>query len=613
MCGIVGYTGSHEAQALLMDGLRRLEYRGYDSAGVAVQSAEEPVQVEKQLGKLAELRAALEARPLGGTAGIGHTRWATHGRPSQANAHPHTGGGERFAIVHNGIIENYRALRHELESAGVAFQSETDSEVLAHLIARAYQGDLARAVRQALKQAEGSYAVAAICADEPGVIAGARHGSPLVLGRAPHGFFLGSDVLAFIGETSEACYLNDGDSFRMDAAGCEILRADGTSVVPEFHTVTVSAEQAEKEGHPHFMLKEIHQQPDVIRHLLAAYVADEQDAIDFPDIRGLEDRLDGIQRVVFVACGTAWHAAMVGKYLLEQWSGLPVSVELASEFRYRHTVLDGSVLVVAVSQSGETADTLEAARKAAQAGAALLAIVNVPGSTLDREAHGAIRLLAGPEIGVASTKAYTAQIVAITLFALYMGRRRGALSAEQLAEWIRALDALPGQVERALSDKAQIEAVAAEPICRTASHAMFIGRGYNYPSALEGALKLKEISYIHVEGYAAGEMKHGPIALVTDHIPVVAIAVQDEGVYGKTRSNIEELRARGGVILAIGTEGDTSLKEIAQAFIGIPACPAELSPVLVAIPLQLFAYYVACMLGHDVDQPRNLAKSVTVE
>jgi glucosamine--fructose-6-phosphate aminotransferase (isomerizing) len=613
MCGIVGYTGTFEAQPLLLEGLRRLEYRGYDSAGVSVQDASGALRSEKQQGKLAELRAALDARPLAGHCGIGHTRWATHGKPSQANAHPHGSADGRIAIVHNGIIENYRALRAALEADGIVFASETDSEVIAHLAARAYQGDLVEALRAALAQAEGSYAVAAVCADEPGVIAAARHGSPLVLGSAPHGYFLSSDILGFIGNTPEACYLNDGEFCRLAPDRCEVRRTDGTAVPVAFHTIRVSTEEAEKEGHPHFMLKEIHQQPDVIRHLLAAYVTEDLDGIAFPDFDALSARLDGVKRVTFVACGTAWHAGLAGKYLVEQWGGLPAAVEFASEFRYRRTVLDDSVLVIAVSQSGETADTLEAARKAMQAGAPVFAVVNVPGSTLDREADGAVRLLAGPEIGVASTKAYTAQLVAIMLFALYLGRRTGALSQEDLRARLAELAELPVQVERALEGKAQIEAVAASPICREASHAMFIGRGLNFPSALEGALKLKEISYIHVEGYAAGEMKHGPIALVTDHIPVVAIAVQDDAVYAKTRSNIEELRARGGVILAIGTEGDNGLQEIAQAFIGIPACPAELSPVLVAIPLQLFAYYVACALGHDVDQPRNLAKSVTVE
>jgi glucosamine--fructose-6-phosphate aminotransferase (isomerizing) len=611
MCGIVGFTGNGPALPVLLEGLSRLEYRGYDSAGIALEHAG-ALHCVRRPGKLSMLREAVAVDGLPGHCGIGHTRWATHGAPTERNAHPHLDATTRFAVVHNGIIENYQALRDELSEQGVAFRSDTDSEVIVHLVARAYAGDLRQAVLAVLPRLEGSYALAMVAADEPGLIVGARHGSPLVVGQGDDAYYLASDVLAFIPFTDRAAYLEEGQVCVLRPGGCAIIARDGAEHEPRFHPVAYDRAHAEKDGYAHFMLKEIHQQPEVLLRLLAAYVTEDGARVTLPSVEGAALPLQGIQRIVIVACGTAWHAGLVGKYLIEEFARVPVELALASEFRYGTPVLDAATLVIGVSQSGETADTLEALRLARPLGAPVLSIVNVAGSTIDREAQAAIHLLAGPEIGVASTKAYTAQITALALFALHLGTLRGALSANDCAARLDELRAVPAQQSEILRNIDAIEAVAGKPRYYQASHAMFIGRGYNFPSALEGALKLKEISYIHVEGYAAGEMKHGPIALVTDRIPVVSIAVQGP-VYAKVLSNIEEIRARKGIILAIATEGDHAIDRHSDDVLRVPASPHWLSPLLVALPLQLLAYTIAVTLGRDVDQPRNLAKSVTVE
>lgn len=611
MCGIVGYTGTLPAVPLLIEGLARLEYRGYDSAGVAVVD-EAGLHCVRRPGKLAALRQAVAELDSKGRCGIGHTRWATHGAPLERNAHPHCDASRRFAVVHNGIIENYAALRTELRGDGVQFSSDTDTEVIVHLVARAYGGNLLAALRAVLPRLQGSYALALISADEPGVIVAARHGSPLVIGRDDSAHYLGSDPLAFIAFTDKALYLGEGQCCRLTPEQCEVFGGDGAAVEANFDTVAYERAQAEKEGYAHFMLKEIYQQPGVLRHMLSAYAPDGAKGLQLAGLSGIEDTFPTLERVVLVACGTAWHAALVGKYLIEECARLPVEVALASELRYADPVLNERTLVIGVSQSGETADTLEAMRLASAAGAPLMAVVNVAGSAIDREAQGSIHLLAGPEIGVASTKAYTAQITALALLALELGMARGVLSESEVVQRLSELRTAPLLMDQVLGRAQEIRAVAERPRYFHATHAMFIGRGYNYPSALEGALKLKEISYIHVEGYAAGEMKHGPIALVTDRIPVVSIAVQGP-VYGKVLSNIEEIRARKGIILAIATDGDDTIKPHAEDVLWVPPCPYWLSPLIVALPLQLLAYYIAVTLGRDVDQPRNLAKSVTVE
>lgn len=618
MCGIVGYVGDAQAQPVLLAGLKRLEYRGYDSAGVAVQEGAS-LAVRRRVGKLAVLRELLESEPVTGTTGIGHTRWATHGPPNEANAHPHVDGDHRLAVVHNGIIENHTVLREALRAEGVHFRSDTDTEVLSHLIRKHYAGDLFEAVRQALVQVEGAYALAVVCVEEPGVLVVARHGSPLVIGVGTDAHYAASDVLPLLPHTRQVVYLNNGHVARLTKESFSVQDLQGAVVNLSVQDVSLQAggedsweAVAEKEGFPHFMLKEIHQQPAVIEHALVTYTNATGVEIQFPDLGALDAMLPQLRRIVIVACGTAWHAGLVGKYLLEHFARLPVEVDLASEYRYRDPVLDPETLVIAVSQSGETADTLEAVRQANAAGAPVLGLVNVAGSSIAREATGLIYLQAGPEIGVASTKAYTAQITLLALLALLLGQRRGTVSEAVLIEHLGYLRDVPKQIQQCLDSQKTVSAVAALPRYRDAGNAMFIGRGVNYPSALEGALKLKEISYIHVEGYAAGEMKHGPIALVTDGIPVVAIALQGS-VYPKLLSNIEEIRARDGHILAIATEGDRQIAAIADDVIHVPPCPEVFSPLVAAVPLQLFAYFVAVRLGRDVDQPRNLAKSVTVE
>ena len=610
MCGIVGYVGEGEAQDIILEGLARLEYRGYDSAGISLLQ-DGALATCKRVGKLAVLRTVLETTPLRGRLGIGHTRWATHGAPAEENAHPHWDVAQDIAVVHNGIIENFQELRQELEATGIVFRSATDSEVLPHLIQQYYQGDLIEAVRLALQRVRGAYAIGVLHRGEPEVLVGARQGSPLILGLGQGEYFIGSDASAVVKHTRQVIYLNDGELCKLTPAGYHIIDMTGAPARHTPSTIDWDPVQAEKEGYPHYMLKEIFQQPEVLRHALLAYV-DSKNNIEMPDLGLDSQRLAGLRRIVIVACGTAWHAGLVGKYMVEQFARIPVEVDLASEFRYGNRVLDADTLVIPVTQSGETADTLEAVRIARTNGAPVIGIVNVVGSSIARSADGVIYTHAGPEIGVASTKAYTSQLCALALFSLYMGRIRNTVTPEDVATQLTQLREIPGKLEQCLERADAIAACARKDHYMHAKNAMFIGRGVNYPSAMEGALKLKEISYIHVEGYAAGEMKHGPIALVTPELPVVCLAPQGS-VYEKVRSNLDEVRARGGVILSIATEGDDNIKTISNDVLYIPACAEMFSPLLVAAPLQLIAYYIACGLGRDVDQPRNLAKSVTVE
>ena len=609
MCGIVGFCGEAPALPFLLDGLARLEYRGYDSAGVATQH-DGALHRVRAVGKLQALReqATPEAAP--GTTGIGHTRWATHGAPTLRNAHPHLDASGRIALVHNGIVENFRTLRTRLAGEGVSFASETDSEVLAQCIGRHYTGDLPAAVAAALAEAQGTYAVVVAACDAPGTLVAARRGSPLLLARADGAWLVASDVPAVLPHSRQVVYLEEGDVATLTPDGYAVHTATGEAVARPITEITWRAEAAEKEGYAHFMLKEIHQQPDVLRHLLVSYTQD--GTVVLPALGFGATDWAGVRRLILVACGTAWHAGLVARCYFEQFARVPAEADFASEFRYREPVLDADTLVVAISQSGETADTLEAVRLAKSAGARVVAVVNVQGSSIARLADGVVYTQAGPEIGVASTKAYTAQVAALALLALHAGQSRQTLAAEDLAAHLKTLAAVPAAMEQCLAEAEAVQACAAAPRYRDARHAMFVGRSFNYPSALEGALKLKEISYIHVEGYGAGEMKHGPIALVTDHLPVVAVAVQG-AVYEKVLNNIEEIRARGGIVLGIGTRGDTQLAKLCDDTLAVPACDEPFSPLVVAIPLQLFAYHVAVNLGRDVDQPRNLAKSVTVE
>jgi glucosamine--fructose-6-phosphate aminotransferase (isomerizing) len=611
MCGIVGYIGGRDASGVVLEGLARLEYRGYDSAGIVVAGADRPqLDVVKRAGKLQVLRDALQARaedgaPLAGVRAVGHTRWATHGKPTDTNAHPHLSEDGRLGLVHNGIIENYAALRDDLRGRGHVFRSETDTEVLVHLIEEHYAGDLPAAVRGALDHVHGAYALVVTHVDHEQVVA-ARATSPLVIGLGDGESWVASDVPALLPYTRRVVYVHDGELVVLDAAGARIERMDGTPVERAAETVEWDADAAEKGGHPHYMLKEMLEQPDVLRRTLGGRVtADGLDA----DL-GLEVDPTAIDRVVLVAAGTASYAATVGEALLERLARLPAKVVVASEFRYQEPVVDGRTLVVAVSQSGETIDTLEAVREARRRGARALAILNVKGSSLAREADDVLYIHAGPEIGVASTKAYVAMVAAFALLALRFGRARGTLDDAAARAWVAGLDQLPDLVGLALSRRADVAAVAER--VALARDALFLGRGFDVATAFEGALKLKEISYLHAEAYATGEMKHGPIALIDRDMPVVAIATPSS-TYAKTVSNLQEVRARDGWVVVIAGDGDERIGAHADAVLRVPVVTEALAPIVNVVPLQLLAYEVAVRLGRDVDQPRNLAKSVTVE
>ncbi len=611
MCGIVGYIGDKSPVEVIMAGLHRLEYRGYDSAGVAVVGAGK-LDCVKSLGKLKELDRKLEEHPLHGNLGIGHTRWATHGAPSEVNSHPHFDKAKEIAVVHNGIIENYQELRAALQAEGVQFRSQTDTETIAHLVRKYYQGDLFAAVKRALQDVEGAYAIGVICKDEPEVLVAARHGSPLIVGLGENEAFIASDVPAIMKYTRKVLYIDNGQVCRITRDGYKIEDIHGNPVQLEVKTVDWDDAAAEKEGYPHFMLKEIHQQANVIRNTLRGRVHEGSDEVNLPDMNISVEELKGCEKIVIVACGTAWHAGMVGKYLIEKFAKVPVELDLASEYRYRDPIVPPHTIMIPVSQSGETADTLEAIRIAKTRGAKVASIVNVVGSSVARESHGVIYQHAGPEIGVASTKAYTSQCTAFALFTIWLAEVRGVMGKAQAREMIAHLREIPEKIQWILDNQEDIKRCAADPKYRDAQSALYLGRGYNFPSALEGALKLKEISYIHAEGYAAGEMKHGPIALVTNELPVVCVAVNGD-TYDKMVSNIQEIRARSGIVLSVATVGNEAIRPHSEDVFYVPECFEPFSPIVVAVPLQLFAYYVAANRGCDVDQPRNLAKSVTVE
>ena len=608
MCGIVGYVGPKQATPLLLEGLKRLEYRGYDSAGVAV-IVDGRLVVQKSAGKIAMLESQIGRTPLKGTTGIAHTRWATHGAPTTKNAHPHTDCGDTVAVIHNGIIENSAALRRMLCERGHKFVSETDTEVIAHLIEQFYTGTLEDAVGAALRELEGAYGIAVISAREPDTIVAARKGSPLLVGVGDGENFVASDASAVLAHTRSVVYLDDGELAVVRATGYQLKDRHATPLTKEISQIDWDLATIERGGYAHFMLKEICEQPESLRNTLRGRLLEEEGTARLSGLNLTNEQLGRIERIVITGCGTSWHAGLVGEYMLEEVARLPVETEYASEFRYRNPLVDDRTLVIVMSQSGETADTLAALREAKRRGARTIGIVNQVGSTIAREVDGGIFLHAGPEIGVASTKAFTSQIGALALFTLKLGRLR-ALSILQGREIVHALRKLPDQLEVVLAKQAEIEALA-ERYVRVAN-VLYLGRGFNFPVALEGALKLKEISYIHAEGYPAAEMKHGPIALIDELMPVIFIAPRD-AVHAKIVSNIEEVRARGGRVIAVVTEGDTLITPLVDHVITIPETMDMLTPVLTSVPLQLLAYYVAVRRGCNVDQPRNLAKSVTVE
>jgi glucosamine--fructose-6-phosphate aminotransferase (isomerizing) len=613
MCGIVGYIGPKDPVEILLEGLRRLEYRGYDSAGVAVVGGDGALSIRRSPGKLRDLENVIAKEPLEGNYGLGHTRWATHGRPSEENSHPHRDCTGRLVVIHNGIIENYLKLKRELEAKGHQFVTETDTEIVAHAIEEELkQGapDLPTAFRQVLPQLEGIYALVAMSADHPETLVAARQGPPLVVGIGQDEYFVASDIPAILMHTKEMVFMEDGEVVLLKPEGPGFMKVDGSAIAKESARIPWDPIMAEKGGYKHFMLKEIHEQPRAARDTLLGRVSLESAKIHLEEMELSDKDLRGIERMAIVACGTSWHAGLVGKFLIERLAGVPVEVDYASEFRYRQPLVDGKTLPLYISQSGETADTLAALREAKSKGAKTLAICNVQGAMVTREASGTIYTHAGPEIGVASTKAFTSQIVATTLLALKLARARGRMSDEELIEIITALYHIPAQMEQCLADDSAIQQLA-----QTFQHHrdfLYLGRGINYPIALEGALKLKEISYIHAEGYPAGEMKHGPIALIDEEMPVVAIAPHDH-VFEKMLSNIEEVKARSGIVIALTDEGDGEIAAKADSVLTVPKCHPLLSPLLMVLPLQLLAYHIALLRGCDVDQPRNLAKSVTVE
>jgi glutamine---fructose-6-phosphate transaminase (isomerizing) len=610
MCGIVGFTGRREASPILLEGLRRLEYRGYDSAGLVTSTGKE-LHLRKRAGRLGELAKNLAAHPAPGCHGISHTRWATHGGATDRNAHPHLDSTGAIAVVHNGVIENFAMLKGQLQSAGVHFRSETDTEVLAHLIGRYYDGDLAAAVRQALSLVKGTYGIAAMCKQEPGVLVGARLGSPLVVGIGGGGTYLASDANALAGFADKVVYLTDRQICTLNGDDWEIRDQDLLPVSAPVHDIAhfLADGDAEKGDFAHFMLKEIYEQPETLANAMRGRLDDDNATAHFGGLNLSPQQLRQIDRVIMTACGTSYHAGLVGEYLFEEFARIPVEVEYASEFRYRNPPIDRDTVMLAITQSGETADTLAALRESKRMGHTTLAICNAVGSSIAREADGGVYLHAGPEVGVASTKAFTSQCAVLAMLALYFGRTRH-LSSLQGARIIEELRILPEQVRRTLGCHDEVKRVAAK--YAGAKNVLYLGRQYLYPTALEGALKLKEISYIHAEGYPAAEMKHGPIALVDAETPSVFLVPRGYA-FDKVMSNMQEIKARGGPVIAIANEGDTDVAALADDVISIPDVPEYLQPIVAAIPLQLLAYEIAVLCGCDVDKPRNLAKSVTVE
>ena len=610
MCGIIGYVGSDDSLPILLEGLKRLEYRGYDSAGVALV-ADRSLVVFKKAGKVTELEKSITGIREKKTTGIGHTRWATHGIPNDANAHPHIDCSTHIAVVHNGIIENFHAIRTKLQGDGHKFTSVTDTEVLAHLIEemRSYGGNLETAVRLALSQVEGTYGIAVVSSDEPGTIVAARKGSPLLLGVGDTGHYVASDAAAIVRHTRNVVYLEEGEIAVLTKDSFETRTVDNVETEKKVHRITIDIAEIEKSGYDHFMLKEIMEQPETLRNSMRGRVLLDEGNAKLSGLQDVMPTIENAQRIIITACGTSWHAGLVGEYMLEQYGKIPVEVEYASEFRYRNPIVREGDIAFLISQSGETADTLAALREAKQKGAAVLGICNVVGSTIARESQGGVYIHAGPEIGVASTKAFTSQLVVLSLITLMIARQRG-LSKEEGKRIGQALLDLPQKVEAILQDTGEIVKIAEE--LKDCTNALYLGRGYNFPVALEGALKLKEISYIHAEGYPAAEMKHGPIALIDENMPVIVIAPKDS-TYEKIVSNIQEVKARKGMVIAIVNDDDTTIQASADHIIRVPKTVDFLSPILNIIPLQLLAYHIAVKRGCNVDQPRNLAKSVTVE
>lgn len=610
MCGIVGYIGPNDASPFLLDGMEKLEYRGYDSAGIAIIGPEGAMKIQKKVGRLANLRAIVDVDPNLGHIGIGHTRWATHGRPSDINAHPHTDEKHRFAVVHNGIIENFMPIKEELIKKGYHFQSETDTEVIAHLMADMYDGDLVRTVRRMLRRIEGAYSLVIMCIDEPDRIVCTKKENPLVIGLGKGENFIASDIPAIINYTRDTYIMSDGEIAVVKADSVQVMDIDGNPIQKEVFHVTWNAEAAEKGGYEHFMLKEIHDQPKAIRDTFGTHIDEANKHAVFTELNWTPDDVKAIKQVLIVACGTAYHAGLVTKHYIEQLARIPVSVEIASEYRYSNPLTDENTLCIVISQSGETSDTLAALKEAKRLGAKSLAITNVVGSSIAREADNVVYTWAGPEISVASTKAYTTQLVEGLLLAVYMGQLNGKLNAIEAHEILTGMRALPELVHTIFEVDEEMKAFAKHYGFK--EDAFFLGRGLDYAVAMEGALKLKEISYIHAEAYAGGELKHGTLALIEEGVPVIGLATQMD-VYDKMISNIREVKAREAVVIGIGMVGDTELAKHVDHTIFIPRTHSMLAPILAVVPLQLLAYYAAITRGADVDKPRNLAKSVTVE
>lgn len=611
MCGIVGYIGFREAWPIVIKGLHRLEYRGYDSAGVALMNG--TLNIYKKAGKVSDLEKSVESEDLKGTIGMGHTRWATHGEPSDRNSHPHTSGDSRLAIIHNGIIENYSSLKEALLLRGHIFKSDTDTEILIHLIEDIQQQtglDLRESVRIALNEVIGAYAIVIMSKDEPDELIAARKGSPMVLGVGDKEYFIASDASPIIEYTKNVIYLNDNEIAYIKRNELLIKSIDNVVQIPYVQELELKLEMLEKGGFDHFMLKEIYEQPRSIKDCMRGRIYPEKGLVQLGGIKEFAEKLKNIDRIVIVACGTSWHAGLVGEYLIEEYARIPVEVEYASEFRYRNPIISEKDIVIAVSQSGETADTMAAIELAKEKGATIFGICNVVGASIPRLSHAGVYTHAGPEIGVASTKAFTAQVTVLTLMALYMAQQRGTITQSKLIHLLTELDNIPSMVERCLLSNDSIKEISAK--FKDARNFLFLGRGSGFPVALEGALKLKEISYIHAEGYPAAEMKHGPIALIDEEMPVVFIAPKNSS-YEKVISNIQEVKARKGKVIAIVTEGDTVVRNMADFTIEIPDADEIFLPLLATIPLQLLSYHIAVMRNCNVDQPRNLAKSVTVE
>ena len=613
MCGIIGYVGNKVALPIIIKGLKRLEYRGYDSAGISVGEGKE-LKIFKQSGKVSDLEATISTDNLQGTIGIGHTRWATHGVPNEVNSHPHSSSDGKLSIIHNGIIENYDVIKKALENKGYCFKSETDTEVLVHLIdeiKKQEKVNLFEAVRLALNEVVGAYAILVMEKGKSNELIAARKGSPLVIGIGEEEYFIASDATPIVEYTRDVVYLGDSEMALINKnKDLEIRTILNISKTPYIHELELNLDAIEKGGFAHFMLKEIHEQPKSILDTLRGRIDPKTKEIKLGGIFDFEQRILQANRIIIVACGTSWHAGLIGEYLLEDLARIPVEVEYASEFRYRNPIINESDVVLAISQSGETADTLAALKLAKEKGATILGICNVVGSSIPRLTNAGIYTHAGPEIGVASTKAFTTQVVVLILMTLLIAKRKGKISVVNYMQIIRELELISEKITKVLKNEERIKEIANK--FKKASNFLYLGRGYNFPVALEGALKLKEISYIHAEGYPAAEMKHGPIALIDDDMPIVVIAPK-EGNYDKVVSNIQEIRSRGGRLIAIVTEGDTIVKEIADYCIEIPSCVEELTPILSNIPLQMLSYHIALLRGCNVDQPRNLAKSVTVE